>query len=158
MPDVSRRVERALDSLQADEVAARIALRLDQPAPKIVVARVRSRTRARHDAIVEAIGARFCVRNAHELVGVVRGRRRSLGACAVAPHAPFKWDYWFPHLGIAVDRAVLSEEETHAKVAWADAHGIIYFSPRANAFESKLDLIGLAEVAARRRAAAEEAA
>lgn len=137
-------------------VAERVAAGLDGGQPHggaLVVARMHRGPLVTHDAVVDAVGTRFCVRAAHDLIGMVRGERRHIGGLRLGPHDPVRWGYWFPHLGIAVDTDVHGPAEVAARAAWAEGQGILYFSPRVNAPDQRLDLIGLATVAAQRRAA-----
>lgn len=94
------------------------------------------------DAVARAAGQPSvqCQLRTHILVAHVHGRSTLLGSLRHR-HEPVVWDYWFPHLAVAVDRAGRPDHEQQAKLAWANAHGVLYFSCQTNSDEpGRLDL------------------
>ena len=127
------------------QVAAGLALGDVRPA--------RERT-APVDRIVATVGLRYHERRTMQLIGMARGAKRQLGSCLLNGRAVV-WDYWFPHLGIAVDARMLEAPEVDAKCAWATVHGVIYCSPQVNVDDDgRFNFALLAQVAAERRAEA----
>lgn len=103
----------------------------------------------RHDVIVAAVG-RPAIRAATVLTGLSHGLSRIFGACSVEGRA-LTWEYWFPHIGLAVDTALLPDDEADAKCAWASERDIIYCSRQSNPSETgAVNLALLRHVAAER--------
>lgn len=80
--------------------------------------------------IEEAVGSRWAVRRATHPIGMSRGKQKLFGSC-VWDGQPCRFDWWFPHLGIAVDE--ISEDELNQRFAefehrreWCDERCIIY--------------------------------
>lgn len=143
----------------------------------MVVARGRSPLPSprRVHPVVAAINAPLHEERAVALVGMSAGVRRYFGACRHDGHE-VSFDFWFPHLGIAVDveddgcgvdalrpwsrrgRSGLvdadasapirrmDEGERTAKWEWCAANGVVYVPP-----EESRDGELLREIAARRR-------
>lgn len=125
--------------------------------------------------VVAAIGAPLYEERAVALVGMLSGLRRYFGACRHDGHSVY-FDFWFPHLGIAVDvedssggtdafrpwsrqgrsglvsagvpapTRRLDDGELTAKTEWCAAQGVVYVAP-----EDARDVEMLRELAARRR-------
>ena len=103
----------------------------------------------KHDVILAAVG-RPAIRGATVLTGLSRGLSRIFGTCRVEQRA-LTWDYWFPHVGIAVDTQILPDDEADAKCAWASERDIIYCSLQSNPTETgTLNVTLLRQVAAER--------
>lgn len=64
----------------------------------------------RRSSIQEAVGAAFCLKPATHLVGLSRGIQKNLGSC-IWQGQICRFDWWFPHLGIAVDEVSTEELE-----------------------------------------------
>lgn len=96
--------------------------------------------------VVRVIGPYVQI-GAVRLVGMSRGRRVDCGTCEL-DGTFLRFDFWSPHLGIAVDvRPHESERETERKADWCYQNKIIYVAP------DKLDIAVLAEMAIERRVA-----
>lgn len=120
-----------------------------------------------------AVGTRIHFRDASVLVGLSGGAQKYLGSCMVDGRT-VTFDFWFPHLGIAVDEGVpkrddlmatgqrpigravapygrrrkpISDAEIQAKFEWCRTRGIVYAAPADN------DLEALRAIAEQRRQA-----
>lgn len=94
------------------------------------------------DPLLDAIGVTFALSGAEVLTAIVRGQSVSKGTCLFR-NRPVRFDLWFPHVSIAVDRVVPKggEEEMGAKAAWCAAHGIVYVQPAHLAPEHREDTL-----------------
>ena len=107
--------------------------------------------------VIHAVVGGFCLRRTTILTGLAHGAKREFGAVRIDGRET-TWDYWYPHLGIAVDRTIRGAEEHAMKLAWATGHDIVYFSPYTNTrTPGRVDLEQLAEAVQERRSAAHEA-
>jgi hypothetical protein len=86
--------------------------------------------RSKREQLFEAVGIRYAEHHASNLVGLSRGVRRPFGSCVEAGRT-LTFEYWFPHLGIAVDLQPVAEGDVLAKQAWCEPRAIMYFSPAA---------------------------
>lgn len=93
---------------------------------------------------------RLCERDAVFLRGMRKGSQSVIGACVLNGER-LAFDFWFPHLGIAVDtpetRNCRSEAVVEAKASWCAEREVIYMAP------DDFDLRTLAGFAERRRSA-----
>ena len=102
--------------------------------------------------VAKVLGPVFLRQDESILHGVGRdGKKRDFGACSVNGKQ-VKFDWWCPHLGIAIDTSDQLQEEIDAKLRWVKAEDrrILYFPPT-----TPIELI--AANAATRRKAREEA-
>lgn len=99
--------------------------------------------------IVEVIGERFVMQNVQHLQGVRDGGQYQIGTCRHQGR-PVVFQWWFPHVGIAVDVVAPngSEAEVDTKRAWCIEKEVLYFGPT-----DAMDTDMLRELAAERRAA-----
>lgn len=100
--------------------------------------------------IVEVVGERFAMQDVDYLQGVRNDEQYLIGRCQYKGRDTiFQW--WFPHVGIAIDTVMPrdGEAEVKAKQAWCAEHLVIYFGPADCA-----DTDMIRELAMERRAAA----
>ena len=103
------------------------------------------------DPIITATGMTFAIRHATTLTEMFHGKPRHLGDCRIGGLVT-TWDYWFPHLGIAVDVQRATDQQADAKLAWATERNILYFSPQVNATNGRINTELLTQAATERRA------
>ena len=86
----------------------------------------------RSHPILNAVGIAFAQRNAMRLLGLSHGVKRDLGTC-IFRQLPVTFDWWFPHLGIAIDEHVppggILEVEYKRQWCHTDDRRILYFGP-----------------------------
>lgn len=87
-------------------------------------------SRVLQQRLLDTVGARFAVSRTDRLIGMAHGERRDCGVCMVGGVST-KFDWWFPHIGLAVDLAmpVGGDVEVNGKRAWAETVGILYYPP-----------------------------
>lgn len=83
------------------------------------------------ERIMEIVGSRFAVRKASHLVAITSQGRKDFEPCRHNGKT-VKFDFWFPHFGIAID--VTDPEggvdEIQTKIKWCqDGRRILYFPP-----------------------------
>ena len=71
----------------------------------------------------------LCLRNVTTLYASARGERRYFPRLRDAAGRLLSWEYWFPHLGILIDRRTLPEAEHEQRLTWATEQGLLYFCP-----------------------------
>ena len=133
-------------------MGSRLAARVEHSTFDLVPAEAGERpARAVKDPVLDAVGTAFAVRHATTLTVMKRAQAAWLGECWVNGH-PVTWDYWFPHLAIAVDTTRNDEQVVDEKLAWATERNILYFSPQSNTTDAgRFNWPLLTEVAAERR-------
>ncbi len=109
----------------------------------------RPQRRRAADPICAAVDGAFCLRNAHQLIGMSHGQRRDAGVCVIDGR-PATFDYWFPHLGIAVD-TLIDRATSDAKLIWATEQSVLYFSAYANNTEQEQINVELLTIVANER-------
>ena len=109
---------------------------------------VGAKSSRRVSRIQEAVGSPFAVLGASKLTGISRGSRRELGACLFEGR-PLRFDFWFPHLGIAVDQNKRPDVELDLKRKWCEDNKVIYREPCQVESDEGIDT--LREMAQQRR-------
>lgn len=99
--------------------------------------------------VCRAVGARFAQFHASKLVGMRHGERVEMGRC-VHEGRECVFDFWFPHIGMAIDAEPRTDGEIQAKWVWALARDLIYVPP------DQLNLEVVAELARTRRGSTDE--
>lgn len=145
-----------------ERVAAEIAGAADSPGRVAVGGRVARRFAPRPLSLPQILGG-SALMDTTILIAIRRGRPITLKPCRNANGHALRFQWWFPHLGIAADEHVIPEADVLRKQAWTDEEpqlsaGVLYLSPHDLAGAARIETLAwVTELATQRRGVNEHA-